>query len=83
MMAILSAFCPSLENYLLMMPIVTNILLIILSFSTVISTGPIGGAPLPLIRVAPLMINCEKGPSDELLMDSCALIKKKQWMMMN
>jgi hypothetical protein len=54
-----------------------------LSFSTVISTGPIGGAPLPLIRVAPLMINCEKGPSEELLMDSCALIKKKQWRMMN
>jgi hypothetical protein len=44
----------------------TTSILIILSFSTVISTGPIGGAPLPLIRVAPLMINCEKGPSEEL-----------------
>ena len=51
---------------------------IILSFSTVMSTGPIGGAPLPLIRVAPLMINCEKGPSEELPVNSCALIKKKQ-----
>ena len=29
---------------------------VILSFSIVISTGPIGGAPFPLIRIAPRMI---------------------------
>ena len=29
---------------------------VILLFSTLISTGPIGGAPFPLIRVAPLII---------------------------
>jgi hypothetical protein len=31
-------------------------------FSITISTGPIGGDPVPLIRVAPLMIIRLKGP---------------------
>ena len=38
-------------------------MLTILLFSTITSTGPVGGAPLPLISVAPLIINCSKGPS--------------------
>jgi hypothetical protein len=41
--------------------------------SIVISTGPIGGAPFPLIRVAPLIITWEKGPSAASELISCAL----------
>ncbi|MBT4246291.1 MAG: hypothetical protein HOD79_02955, partial [Flavobacteriaceae bacterium] len=41
----------------------TLLMFTILLSSTTTSTGPIGGAPLPLISVAPLIINCSKGPS--------------------
>jgi len=44
------------------------------------STGPSGGAPFPFINVAPLIISCEKGPSEELV--ACEMprvvIKKKR-----
>ena len=43
-------------------------------FSTTISTGPIGGAPLPLIKVTPLIISCLKGPS---LCEKVSCEKKK------
>ena len=49
------------------------------------STGPSGGAPFPFINVAPLIISCEKGPSEELV--ACEMprfvIKKKRIDKMN
>tara|TARA_B110000881_G_scaffold184253_1_gene171867 strand:- start:351 stop:566 length:216 start_codon:yes stop_codon:yes gene_type:complete len=35
----------------------TTLIAVILSFSTVISTGPIGGAPLPFMSIAPRIIS--------------------------
>ncbi len=35
----------------------TTVIAVILSFSTVISTGPIGGAPLPFMSVTPRIIS--------------------------
>ena len=43
------------------------------------TTGPIGGAPFPLINVAPRIISCENGPSAAELEFSWALtvVRKK------
>src|SRR5205809_617595 len=41
----------------------TTAICLILFFSTTISTGPIGGAPVPLIKITPRMISCGHGPS--------------------
>ena len=35
----------------------TFLILVIMFFSITMSTGPVGGAPLPFISVAPLIIN--------------------------
>lgn len=45
----------------------TPLICLILFFSMMMSTGPMGGAPVPLIIVTPRMINCSHGPSPSFL----------------
>lgn len=43
-----------------------------------ISTGPVGGAPLPLISVTPLMTNLSKGPSPSLRFGAFSIWAKSE-----